>query len=124
MCWPDAYEKAQFCEQFLRGRFKALNLGIIDVRFDYIGINSIHGPLSTLPKDMDGINEVRVRVAAKTHTREDANLVRREVTHLWTHGPVGSTAVISPPPPRQVIALWPTLIPRELVQTQCEMMEV
>ena len=124
MCWPDAYEKAQFCEHFLRGRFKALNLGIIDVRFDYIGINSIHGPLSVMPKDMEGINEVRIRVAAKTHTREDANQVRREVTHLWTHGPVGSTAVISPPPPRQVIGLWPTLIPRELVQTTCEMMEV
>ena len=124
VCWPDAYEKAQFCEKFLRGRFKELGLDIIDVRFDYIGINSIHGPLSTMPKDMDGINEVRIRCAAKTTNRADANQVRREVTHLWTHGPLGSTGVISPPPPRQVIGLWPTLIPRELVKTTYEMLEV
>lgn len=123
MCWPDAYEKAKFCEEFLRGRFKALNLSIEEVRFDFIGINSIHGPLSKTPSNLEDINEVRVRVAAKTRTREDANQVRREVTHLWTHGPVGSTAVISPPPPREVVALWPTLIPRELVPTKLEMME-
>jgi len=124
VCWPDAYEKAKFCEEFLRGRFKARNLSIEDVRFDYIGINSIHGPLSKMPENRQDINEVRVRVAAKTKTKEDANQVRREVTHLWTHGPVGTTAVISPPPPREVIGLWPTLVPRELVPTKCEMMEV
>ena len=124
VCWPDAYEKAEFCEKFLRGRFKARNLTIDDVRFDFIGINSIHGPLSKMPGNMEDINEIRVRVAAKTQTREDANQVRREVTHLWTHGPVGTTAVISPPPPRKVIGLWPTLIPREMVPTKVEMMEV
>jgi hypothetical protein len=32
--------------------------------------------------------------------------------------------VISPPPPRQVISLWPTLIPREEVPTQLIMREV
>jgi len=123
VCWPDAYEKAKFCEEFLRGRFKARNLTIDDVRFDFIGMNSIHGPLSKMTENLEDINEIRVRVAAKTRTREDANQVRREVTHLWTHGPVGTTAVISPPPPRKVIGLWPTLVPRELVPTKVEMME-
>ncbi|MEW5913618.1 MAG: acyclic terpene utilization AtuA family protein [Thermodesulfobacteriota bacterium] len=124
VCWPDAYKKAQFCEEFLRGRFKAKGLVIDELRFDYIGINSIHGPLAKLPEKIEDINEVRVRVAAKTPRREDANQVRREVTHLWTHGPVGTTAVISPPPPRQVIGLWPTLVARELVPTQIQMLEV
>ena len=114
VCWPDAYEKAQFCEKFLRGRFEALKLPILEMRIDFIGLNSIHGPLAPLPTALEEINEVRVRVAVKTTSKEWANLVRREVTHLWTHGPVGTTAVISPPPPRQVISLWPTLIPREL----------
>lgn len=124
VCWPDAYEKAQFCEKFLRGRFEALKLPITEMRIDFIGVNSIHGPLSKLPKDLDEINEVRVRVAVKTTSKENANLVRREVTHLWTHGPVGTTAVISPPAPRQVISLWPTLIPRELCPQRLEMREV
>jgi hypothetical protein len=124
VCWPDAYEKAQFCEKFLRGRFAALQLPITEMRVDFIGLNSIHGPLAALPKDLEDINEVRVRVAVKTTSKEYANLVRREVTHLWTHGPVGTTAVISPPPPRQVISLWPTLVPRELVPQTLVMKEV
>jgi Acyclic terpene utilisation family protein AtuA len=124
VCWPDAYEKAQFCEKFLRGRFEALKLPINEMRVDFIGLNSIHGPLAALPKNIDELNEVRVRVAVKTTTKESANLVRREVTHLWTHGPVGTTAVISPPPPRQVISLWPTLVPRELVPQTFVMKEV
>jgi hypothetical protein len=124
VCWPDAYEKAQFCERFLRGRFEALKLPVREMRVDFIGLNSIHGPLAPVPRDLDEVNEVRVRVAVRTTSRENANLVRREVTHLWTHGPVGTTAVISPPAPRQVISLWPTLIPRELVPQRLEMRKV
>lgn len=124
VCWPDAYEKAQFCERFLRGRFEQLKLPVREMRIDFIGLNSIHGPLAPLPSNLDEINEVRVRVAVRTTTKEWANQVRREVTHLWTHGPLGTTAVISPPPPRQVISLWPTLIPRAVVPQQLVMKEV
>jgi hypothetical protein len=92
-----------------------LEIPIVESRFDYIGLNSVHGPLSPMPSNLDEINEVRLRVAVKTTSREYANQVRREVTHLWTHGPVGTTAVISPPPPLEIISLWPTLIPRELI---------
>jgi hypothetical protein len=77
-----------------------------------------------MPSNLDEINEIRLRVAVKTTSREYANQVRREVTHLWTHGPVGTTAVISPPPPREIISLWPTLIPRELVSQQVTFKEV
>jgi hypothetical protein len=124
VCWPDAYKKAQFCERFLKGRFEVLKLPITEMRVDFIGLNSIHGPLAPLPQHLDDLNEVRVRVAVRTTSKENANLVRREVTHLWTHGPVGTTAVISPPPPRQVISLWPTLVPRELAPQRCEIQEV
>ena len=123
-CWPDAYEKAQFCERFLRGRFEELGMSIREIRFDYIGLNSIHGSLATMPDELEDVNEVRIRVAVRTETREDANQVRREVTHLWTHGPLGMTAVIMPPAPREVVTLWPTLIPRDLVTQRVEMMEV
>jgi hypothetical protein len=124
VCWPDAYQKAQFCERFLRGRFEELKLPVVEARYDYIGLNSIHGPLARLPADPEEINEIRLRVAVRTTSRESANQVRREVTHLWTHGPVGTTAVISPPPPREVIALWPTLVPREVVRQRLELLEV
>jgi hypothetical protein len=123
-CWPDAYEKAQFCESFLRGRFREIGLPIREIRFDYIGLNSIHGSLSKMPADLEDVNEIRVRLAVRTDSKENANLVRREVTHLWTHGPLGMTAVIMPPPPREIVTLWPTLIPRELVPQRVEITEV
>src|SRR5262249_54093335 len=66
VCWPDAYEKALFCEKFLRGRFETLKLPVREARYDFIGINSIHGPLATLPSNLDELNEVRVRVAVRT----------------------------------------------------------
>ncbi|MDP2898325.1 MAG: DUF1446 domain-containing protein, partial [bacterium] len=105
-------------EEILRERFKIVKLDAEDLRIDYIGINSVHGPLSTLPK-VDEPNEIRIRVAAKVKTKEEADKIRREITHLWTLGPVGTTGVTSPPPPRPVVSLWPTLVPRDLIPTKC-----
>ena len=118
LVWPDALEKARKAEEILRERFKIVNLDAEDLRIDFIGINSIHGPLSKMPV-VDEPNEVRIRVAAKVKTREEADKVRREITHLWTIGPVGVTGVTAPPPPRPVVSLWPTLVPRELIPTRC-----
>lgn len=121
--WPDALGKARKAEDILRERFKMVNLDTQEMRIDFIGINSIHGPLAPEPK-CDEPNEVRIRVAARTKTRNEAEKVRREVTHLWCMGPVGTTAVISPPPPRPVISLWPTLVPRQMIPTTAIVKEV
>ncbi|HDG97302.1 MAG TPA: DUF1446 domain-containing protein, partial [Desulfobacterales bacterium] len=49
--------------------------------------------------------------------------VRREATHLWTTGPIGSSFGV-PLNVRPVIALWPSLVPRETVRIQTQIMEV
>ncbi|MDO8691239.1 MAG: DUF1446 domain-containing protein, partial [Dehalococcoidia bacterium] len=103
-------------------RFKIIGLPAEEIRFDYIGVNSIHGPLATVPKD--DLNEVRLRVAVRTRTRADALKVRREIPILMGAGPAGTTGVYDPPQPRAVWSLWPTLIPRELVPTTLIMKEV
>lgn len=120
--WPDALEKAQWVEKFLRERFKIIGLLAEDMRFDYIGVNSIHGPRATPPKEE--LNEVRVRVAVRTRTRAEALKVRREIPILMGAGPAGTTGVFDPPQPRAVWSLWPTLIPREEVPTRLIMKEV
>ena len=63
------------------------------------------------------INEIELRVAVRTDTRAEAELARRTIVHLATAGPVG-TAVNLPPPVRKVIALWPTLVPRDQVDVR------
>lgn len=118
---PDALEKAKFCEKWLRERFKILGVKFEELRIDYIGINTLYGEAGEI-EDKD-YNEVGIRVAGKARTKQEAETVRREATHLWTMGPVGSSFG-TPMKVRPVIKLWPTLVPREAVRTESELMEV
>jgi hypothetical protein len=66
---------------------------------------------------------VGLRICGKTNTREEAEVVRREATHLWTMGPIGVSFGV-PLDVRPVIALWPSLVPREAVGVGSQIMEV
>ncbi|MFI0370160.1 acyclic terpene utilization AtuA family protein [Actinomadura sp. 1N219] len=112
--WPRALDKARHAERFLRRRYEDLKVGIDTLDVSYLGLNSVLGGTAPVPADLDP-PEVCLRVAARTPTRADADAVRREITHLWTLGPVGS-AFGSPMPLRQVVGLWPTLVPRAAVR--------
>ena len=119
--WPDALEKAIWTEKWIRERFKRLGLEFKELRIDYMGVNMLHGEAAPLEdKDM---NEVGLRIAGRTKTWEEAEVIRREATHLWTMGPIGVSFGV-PLNVRPVIALWPSLVPREVVRPQSEIMEV
>ncbi|EFK08262.1 conserved hypothetical protein [delta proteobacterium NaphS2] len=118
---PDALEKARFSEKWLRERFKKLGVEFDELRIDYIGVNTLHGDAAEI-EDKD-YNEVGLRIAGKAKTKKAAEAVRREATHLWTQGPVGSSFG-TPMNVRPVIALWPTLVPRDMVRTESQLMEV
>ena len=113
--WPDAFAKAQWSEKWMRERFKLLGLEPDELRIDYIGENVLHDTIATMPDNDSQPNEAGLRVAARTKTRAQADMVRREASHLWTAGPVGSSFG-APLNPRPIIALWPTLVPREEVK--------
>lgn len=119
--WPDALEKAKFAEEWARKRFEKLGIKFREVRFDYVGVNMLHGEAAPI-EDKD-FNEVGLRIAARADTWEEAEVVRREATHLWTMGPIGSSFGV-PLNVRPVIALWPSLVPREEVREESLMMEV
>jgi len=120
--WPDALEKAQRAEDIVRKRLKhRVKVEPEEIRFDYVGLNALHG--QTAPALECELNEVGLRIAAKLRTREAANLVRREATHLWTLGGIG-TAFGVPFPLRPVVSLWPTLVPRDAVEVKVTVEEV
>lgn len=119
--WPDALAKAQYAEKWVRERFKKLNVDFMELRIDLIGVNMLHGQAApVIDKDF---NEIGLRIAGKTRTRQEAEVVRREATHLWTMGPVGASFGV-PLNVRPVIELWPSLVPREAVKTESQIMEV
>lgn len=108
--WPDALDKARRAEEIVRCRLEQLGATLDELRFDYVGINALHGSVAPPVCDPD-LNEVGLRVAAHGASREAVDVVRREVTHLWTIGGLG-TAPAAPSRPRRMVALWPTLVPR------------
>lgn len=119
--WPDALEKAKWSEKWIRERFKRLNVEFEELRIDLVGVNMLHGEVAPI-EDKD-LNEVGIRIAGKAKTREEAEVVRREATHLWTMGPIGVSFGV-PLDVRPVIALWPSLVPREAVRVESTTMEV
>lgn len=119
--WPDALEKARAAEKWVRERFKRLDVQFEDFRIDYVGVNMLHGEAA--PVEDKNYNEVGLRIAGKTKTREEADAIRREATHLWIAGPIGAS-LGTPLRVRPVIALWPSLVPREAVKIESQLMEV
>ncbi len=121
--WPQALDKARWAEKWLRNRIEYTGAQFQELRIDYVGINMLAGETAKWPENGNGMNEVGLRVVARTRTYKEADAIRREVTHLWLAGPIGTSFGV-PFTPRPVVALWPTLVPREMVKTTSFVMEV
>ncbi|MCC6198517.1 MAG: DUF1446 domain-containing protein [Burkholderiales bacterium] len=117
--WPRAFARAQKARATLTERFERLGLAADEIEFSYVGVNALHGPAAPL-RDTDDLNEVGLRVAVHTRSREEAEKVRRACSQLWIMGP-GGTSFGVPMKARPVVSLWPTFVPRELVPHVLEM---
>ncbi|MCH8318926.1 MAG: DUF1446 domain-containing protein, partial [Bacteroidetes bacterium] len=97
-------------------------------RFEYsfIGINGIHGSAAPIPseKELEGLNEIGVRLAIKHQEPKIGKIAMQSIVCLALNGPPG---MISMPgwgkTNRALLSLWPTLIPRELVDEKVEVIE-
>lgn len=122
--WPHAYERACKAKATMLERFERLGLKSEQIHFDFVGLNTLHGPASPLPDvvSLEALNEVGLRCAVKTQTVEEAEKVRRAGSQLWIMGP-GGTSFGTPMKPRPVVSLWPTLIPRDFIKQSVEILE-
>jgi len=78
-----AYERAQLAAEIIK---KRVGSGFDDVRVDFVGVQSMH---RTTFNDIIIPYEVRLRVAGKAKTAEQAALIGEEVEALYTNGPAG-----------------------------------
>jgi hypothetical protein len=112
--WPDALEKAERAAELLRKRLLNIGFNASELRFDFIGWNGVHGALSPRPLDA---NEIVLRVAARTESEREAEKLFRELVPLALNGPPTAAGVgASRSRARALLALWPTLVPRALVE--------
>ena len=120
--WPDAIDKARKTEEILRARLRKKNLVARDLRFDLLGVNALH--LNTAPMPNDEPNEVVLRVAIRTDYRAEAMKLAPEIAAFNLNGPPGNCFFGGRPQPQEIIALWPTLIPRDAVSLDVSLKEV
>ncbi|OZI70995.1 acyclic terpene utilization AtuA family protein [Bordetella genomosp. 12] len=115
--WPHAYDRAVKARETMLERFECMGLAADQIHFDFVGLNTLHGPAAVFPgrEQANDLPEVGLRCAVRTRSAEEADKVRRAGTNLWIMGP-GGTSFGTPMKPRPVISLWPTLIPREAVE--------
>ncbi|MCK5572795.1 MAG: DUF1446 domain-containing protein, partial [Bacteroidetes bacterium] len=74
--WPDALEKAQEADRILRSRLSRLGLHFEEIRSEFLGLNSCHGPLAVIPEE---INEVVLRVGVRSHEHMAVELFGKEI---------------------------------------------
>lgn len=114
---PNALRRAQLAREILAERL--VGAGLSELRFDFIGIDSIHG--AELSRGAPVPYEVRLRAAGRAGDQRAAARVMREVEALYTNGPAGGGGVTGST--KEVIAIHSTLIPRSMVQHQVHFME-
>ncbi len=113
--WPDALAKAQLAAQIVQQQMSETGLKPEETLVEYIGYNSIHGPLAD-PTCIENLNEVYLRIAIRCPEKRDADKLGRLLTPLGLSGPpfIGGAGGITPA--RGLLGIWPTRAPRGVIE--------
>jgi hypothetical protein len=114
---PNALARAELARDILTKRLARHSIS--QLRFDFIGLNSIHG--AQLSRNAPVPYEVRLRAAGRATSLAAASWISREVEALYTNGPAGGGGASGST--REVIAITSALIPRESVSPHVQIME-
>jgi hypothetical protein len=107
-------QRAKLAEHVTRERLKMSGIQLDELRVDYIGLNSLHGDASRLPKEPP--YEVRLRFAGRSRNKIDAIRLANEVETLVSKGPGMSS--LPRKQVREVLAIHSCLIPRDAVKPE------
>ena len=119
--WPDALEKAQVADRIVRERLEQLGLKFDEIYTEYLGVNACHGPAAPA---VEQIPEVQLRIGVRGPDKKAVDRFTRELIPLVLNGPPTATGFgDGRPPVREVVAYWPALVPKDLIQTRVEVVE-
>jgi len=109
---PGALARGRLALEIVRERLRLTGVAASELRFELIGVDSLHG--ANLAAKANEPYEVRVRVTGRTENLREAVRIGNEVETLYTNGPAaGGGAVKSA---RDVVAVASVLLPRELAK--------
>lgn len=116
---PGALARGRLALDIVRERLKLTGVAATELRFDLIGVDSLHG--AQLSAHANEPYEVRVRVTGRTETLREAIRIGNEVETLYTNGPAGGGGAWKSA--RDVVAVASVLLPRELAKPQVRFVE-
>ena len=119
--WPDALEKAQLADRVLRERLDRLGLKFDHVLSEFVGASATHGRLAG-DAGTDA-PEVQYRIGVRSHDRAAVERFTREIVPLVLNGPPSVTGFAAGRPKvEEIVAYWPALIDKTVVQTNVEIL--
>ena len=115
----NALARGKLAREIVRERLELTGARYDEIRFDLIGVDSLHGEriAAAAPEP----REVRLRVAARTSTLADAQVIGEEVETLWVNGPAGGGGARKYT--RETLAVLSVLLPRTQVRHAIRMVE-
>jgi hypothetical protein len=116
---PGALARGRLALQIVRERLKLTGVPASELRFDLIGLDSLHG--AEISAHANEPYEVRVRVTGRTENLREAVRIGNEVETLYTNGPAGGGGAFKSA--RDVVAVASFLLPRELARPRIHFVE-
>ena len=123
--WPDAYEKAQAADRVLRQRLAALGLKFEAVLTEFVGADATHGALARASAPLADLPEVQLRIGVRSPDRAPVERFTREIAPLILNGPPSVTGFAGGrPKPEEIVAYWPALLDKRMVEPCVDIVDV
>jgi hypothetical protein len=116
---PGALARGRLALEIVRERLQLTGVQSSELRFDLIGVDSLHG--AEISARANEPYEVRVRVAGRTESFREAVRIGNEVETLYTNGPAAGGGVTKSA--RDVVAVASVLLPRALAKPSVRFVE-
>lgn len=122
--WPDAYEKARYCAEVIMKKTARIGMRADDVHISYIGLNSLHlNVADTSERAVKDLNECVLRIAVFSRDKAECAKIIPEISPLQLNGPPGASFFGGRARVQEVMALWPTTVPRDAVKAAGHVIE-
>ena len=123
--WPDAYEKARYCADVIMKKMAKRGMKADDVHISFIGLNSLHLNVADMSEEaIRNLNECVMRIAIFSEDKNECAKIIPEISPLQLNGPPGASFFGGSSHVQEVMALWPTSVPRDAVETHSHILTV
>src|SRR4051812_7745926 len=116
---PGALARGRLALEIVRERLQLTGVAASELRFELVGVDSLHG--AEVSARANEPYEVRVRVSGRTENWREAVRIGNEVETLYTNGPAAGGGAWKSA--RDVVAVASVLLPRGLAKPQVRFVE-